>query len=73
MYCATGFLGFVLGNEFLNYFFGNVNALFLGIGFLVFANVFVLWLVALVGTNLVKENEPEENSENFPSTHKTSN
>ena len=36
-------------------------------------NVFVLWLVALAGSNLAKENEPEENSENFPSTHRPSN
>jgi hypothetical protein len=30
-------------------------------------------LVALAGTKLVKENEPEENPQDFPSTHKTSN
>jgi hypothetical protein len=32
-----------------------------------------VWLVALAGTKLAKENEPEENPQDFPSTHRTSN
>ncbi|WP_299137039.1 hypothetical protein [uncultured Tenacibaculum sp.] len=32
-----------------------------------------VWLVALAGTKLVKGNEPEENPQDFPSTHRTSN
>ena len=32
-----------------------------------------VWLVALVRSKLVKENEPEENPQDFPSTQRTSN
>jgi hypothetical protein len=32
-----------------------------------------VWLVALARTKLVKENEPEENPQDFPSTHRPSN
>jgi hypothetical protein len=32
-----------------------------------------VWLIKLARTKLVKENEPEENMQNFPSTHNTSN
>jgi hypothetical protein len=32
-----------------------------------------VWFVALARTKLAKENEPEENPQDFPSTHRTSN
>ena len=32
-----------------------------------------VWLVALARSKLVKENEPKENPQDFPSTHRTSN
>jgi hypothetical protein len=32
-----------------------------------------VWLVALARSKRLKENEPEENPKDFPSTHRTSN
>ena len=62
-----------VGYFFRQPFRKTVTILYLNTVSKIHSNMFVVWLVVLVGTNLVKENEPEENPTGFSSTYRPSN